>query len=316
MGLFLIFFSLFLIITNNNNNIKLNKSVPCGKDVCNGKMVRMKGHEAYNTSENSTIQCDGCRRKVPGKETMFHCPKQQNLFHPQGFDYCLDCADKNRDQYQQQRQPPLQQRQQPQQRRPIYNNNNNNNNNNDDGKYAEQQRTINRLRNELNESERNNQRLKSNKNELENRIRILQNDKDQLFRDKRMLNNQINDKLDVIDQQKEEIKDLKYRISNQNNKESQNEQATKGFKMDVERLQNDKLEQQNKYRVIKQKLDDKLDLIEQYKDDIKRLKKEKEEIINNYNQQLNEDKETPGKKNEISPTLKAIFTQKVCKQFV
>lgn len=175
------------------------------------------------------------------------------------------------------------------------------------------------MRNDINDLQRDNNRMKSDKSDLENRVGVLQRDKDELFREKRQLNQLLNDRMDLIDQQKDEIRMLKTKVTSN---ESSKEQTTKGYKMDVERLQNDKLESQNKYRMIKNQLDDKLDLIEQYKDDVKRLKKEKEDIITNYNQLLQKqgsvggdnEKETPGagRRNEISPTLKAIFTQKVC----
>ena len=122
----------------------VNWVVPCTK--CPARLQRMKGHEAYNTSENSSILCDGCRAKVPAKKTIFHCPKQMNLFHLNGFDYCLDCADKHRDKSQEVHQSPPQQRQQSS--FGGYNNNNNNNNdaNNNNGN--------NQLRQDISEKER------------------------------------------------------------------------------------------------------------------------------------------------------------------
>lgn len=107
----------------------VNWVVPCTK--CDAQMKRMKGHQAYNTSENSTILCDGCRAKVPATRNIFHCPKEMNLFHLNGFDYCLNCADKHRDKSQEvQRRPQQQQPQRPQYGGGGYNNNNNNNGNN------------------------------------------------------------------------------------------------------------------------------------------------------------------------------------------
>ena len=181
-------------------------------------------------------------------------------------------------------------------------------------------RTINRLRNDMNDLQREITKIKSDNSDLENRVRMLQRDKDELFREKRQLNQLLNDRMDLVEQQKEELQRLKSKITNDGSSTGMDE-TSRGYKMDIERLQNDKLESQNKYRIIKNQLDDKLDLIAQFKDDIKRLKQEKEDTINNYNQLLSKqsningdaEKETPGagKKNEISPTLRAIFTQKV-----
>eukprot|EP01084_Bolivina_argentea_P158042 275344_1 len=292
---------------NNAEDQQMDKEsenwvVPCTK--CDARMKRMKGYQTYNTSPDSTILCDGCRRKIPGRKTMFHCPKNQNLFHLNGFDFCLDCAGKHR--VQSQVNNNNNDYQQPQ----SYNNNNNQNNNYHSSPYqspppsnsninsaqglretiTEQRRMIDRLKNENKQQREDNLRYK---NELNDEIRKLRNERDNLFRDKRELNNHINDKSDIIDQQKERITNLKHLVqtsSDMNNSKGQS------LQFDVERLQKEKLECQRKYRSIKQELDDKLDIIEQFKENIEKLKNEKKEIINNFNN------ETPGtgKKNEIS----------------
>eukprot|EP01083_Nonionella_stella_P014613 41033_1 len=196
----------------------VNWTVMC-PDPCCTQLVRVKGYRCYNATPNSTIQCNGCGENVSAKNWLFHCPKERYLLHLSGFDYCLDCAYKKRGA------------------------NNNANVSVLQSQIVNQTKTIDDLKQNMDQSERH----------LSEQIRQLKREKDDLLARNAELSTKAN------------------------------------------RLTEDKLDIQRECRSLKQKLEDKLDIIAQNKEDINRLKTRPQ---------------TTQKGDELSPTLKAMFTQK------
>eukprot|EP01084_Bolivina_argentea_P126541 224038_1 len=65
---------------DNNNNIEC---------ICGAKMEMKVAKLAYNWA--NCVFCDCCDKKY-FNEMVYHCPKDRNVMHKQGFDLCISCS--------------------------------------------------------------------------------------------------------------------------------------------------------------------------------------------------------------------------------
>eukprot|EP01084_Bolivina_argentea_P319130 553545_1 len=73
------------LIDHFDKNVKGNKgAVLC---FCSSDMQRIKASDCYNKS----LSCDNCGKQVDGSIIAWHCPKEYNIFHPDGYDICNFC---------------------------------------------------------------------------------------------------------------------------------------------------------------------------------------------------------------------------------
>jgi len=69
------------LLSTDNNVTKVN--CKCGK-LMDKKIIK---------TDSASFVCDGCRRRMRYNEYIYQCPKlNQSIFHPNGYDYCEDCA--------------------------------------------------------------------------------------------------------------------------------------------------------------------------------------------------------------------------------
>merc|ERR1712113_65177 len=60
--------------------------------ICNKELQKYQVQFAYN---GRGIKCDGCGCSVNGKEEMiYHCVDKKNYLHPNGYDLCIECGEK------------------------------------------------------------------------------------------------------------------------------------------------------------------------------------------------------------------------------
>ncbi|ETO17956.1 hypothetical protein RFI_19349 [Reticulomyxa filosa] len=55
---------------------------------CETRMVLRNAKQAYG----DCWWCDICKKKKNEEELVFHCPKMRSTIHPNGYDYCINCA--------------------------------------------------------------------------------------------------------------------------------------------------------------------------------------------------------------------------------
>merc|ERR1712173_468715 len=71
-----------------NEEQKQSSSLSC---VCGSFLVKTSPIQAYNGS--AQVNCDICGCFVPSNGQIYHCPNQQSLHHPEGYDLCPNCVD-------------------------------------------------------------------------------------------------------------------------------------------------------------------------------------------------------------------------------
>jgi len=59
--------------------------------VCGSLLVKTSPIQAYNAS--AQVNCDICGCFVPSNGQIYHCPNQQSVHHPEGYDLCPNCVD-------------------------------------------------------------------------------------------------------------------------------------------------------------------------------------------------------------------------------
>jgi len=70
--------------------VKVVSAVPkckCGSDLV---FVSVGSKECYKG--NSTVNCDKCSKSFTQGNMVWHCPKEKNLGHKDGYDLCADCG--------------------------------------------------------------------------------------------------------------------------------------------------------------------------------------------------------------------------------
>eukprot|EP00483_Globobulimina_turgida_P005985 UN05995 len=61
--------------------------------VCGKELKKFQLRFAYNG--NNSIQCDKCGISVDGaEEVIYHCVENKNYKHPNGYDLCMQCGEK------------------------------------------------------------------------------------------------------------------------------------------------------------------------------------------------------------------------------
>jgi len=73
---------------NLNEEQKQGGSLSC---VCGSLLTKTSPIRAYNAS--AQVNCDICGCFVPSNGEIYHCPNQQSVHHPEGYDLCPNCVD-------------------------------------------------------------------------------------------------------------------------------------------------------------------------------------------------------------------------------
>jgi hypothetical protein len=209
---------------------------------CGSVMELVYACRAYQSG--TSVSCNRCSGTFRGTEVLFHCPKDKNAHHLHGFDYCTHCArDVARAQY----------RKQEQEQRAKYctvvninrNRNRNRIRNRENKQLAEQQRSNRRLEETLIEKQQEIERLRKGlkcaeqkrvkwKSERRTLAARLQQQDGQIIaltkeiskiqsEHRKDVHEQVSNKLDVIAQQKDDIRDLKLKLKLRLNVKSQSQ---------------------------------------------------------------------------------------------
>merc|ERR1712115_487957 len=73
---------------NLNEEQKQGGSLSC---VCGSLLIKTSPIRAYNAS--AQVNCDICGCFVPSNGEIYHCPNQQSVHHPEGYDLCTNCVE-------------------------------------------------------------------------------------------------------------------------------------------------------------------------------------------------------------------------------
>lgn len=77
---------------NNKSKPKkksINRKIKC--HLCKGQLCKTSVNELCSILQVDSIQCDKCDRYVLHNTYVYHCNRNSNKFHKDGFDICIDC---------------------------------------------------------------------------------------------------------------------------------------------------------------------------------------------------------------------------------